>query len=405
MERLMLGRALYFPTIDIHDRAWLRSAVLFWDEVQTIVPSSIKYPYNEEDTKICAQEGYLRPLRCDLYQDILEDLGKRVLSLMDEPEWLQSSIYRGSGEPSERALMQAGKLGSMMKWQMEQIVGIDPDRMTPELKANFLQLGGLELLSADKLPSSLRGIMENLGFYRMHPGKLAREFRDLRRNTSGRDDGNWVMVNGRFAEIYMSALAALLSRKLEISPLTNKEPSSGVNLRCLIDDVAATGPTATRGALVSVVMEGLRVDPETPIQKLLAFRRSQKDQLAELSGKFDSLKGSIEKSTDGGEIEDKAKRIFDNEIRPALGKLKKELNDQAIGSAWEGFQVASTFSLGPSAALWATGFSAPVILGVGAFITAVGIGIKSHLARSKTRAASPYTYLMDIERKFSLPDY
>ena len=90
-------------------------------------------------------------------------------------------------------------------------------------------------------------------------------------------------------------------------------------------------------------MEGLRVDPETPILKLLKFRRGRQDQLAELSGKFDSLKNSIEKSADGPEIESKAKRVFENEVRPALAKLKNELKDQAIGSAWEGFQTAATF--------------------------------------------------------------
>jgi hypothetical protein len=201
----------------------------------------------------------------------------------------------------------------------------------------------------------------------------------------------------------MSALAALLAREIDVSPLTNEESASGVNLRCLIDDVTASGPTAARGALVSVVMKGLRVDPETPIQKLLNFRRVRRDQLAELSGKFDALKSSIEKSAGGREIESEAKRVFKNEIRPALSKLKIELKNQTIGSAWEGFQTAVTFSAVPSTALWATGFSAPVVLGVGAFITAAGIGIKSYLGRSKARAASPYTYLLDIERKFSLP--
>jgi hypothetical protein len=73
--------------IDICDANWLRAAVLFWCEIQTIAPTSIRSPYREDDTKICEQEGYLRPLRCDLHQDVLEALGKRVLKLMEKPEW------------------------------------------------------------------------------------------------------------------------------------------------------------------------------------------------------------------------------------------------------------------------------------------------------------------------------
>lgn len=399
----MLGTALYYPHIDIRDAHWLRSAVLFWDEIQTIAPTSIQNPYHEDDTKICEQEGYLGPLRCDLHQDVLEALGKRVLKLMEEPEWARSISRGRSGGPSQDALMHADKLGSEIRWQMEDMMGIHPDKMPSELRTLFIQFGGLELLSVGKLPPNFRRMMKDFDFYRIHPEKLAHELRDLHRRRHIHDESDWIVVDGRFAEIYMSALAALLAREVEVSPLTNEESSSGVNLRCLIEHVTASGPTAARGALVSVVMEGLRVNPETPIQQLLAFRRRRRDQLAELSGKFDVLKRSIEKSADGREIESNAKRIFENEVRPALAKLKKELKDQAIGSAWDGFQTAATFSAVPSTALWATGFSAPVALGASAFITAAGIGIKSYLGRSKTRAASPYTYLLDVERKFSLP--
>ena len=48
-----------YPYIDIRDANWLRSAVLFWDEIQTIAPTSIHNPYHEADTKIREREGYL----------------------------------------------------------------------------------------------------------------------------------------------------------------------------------------------------------------------------------------------------------------------------------------------------------------------------------------------------------
>lgn len=34
----MAQTILYYPTIDIHDGAWLRNAILYWDEVSSIVP-------------------------------------------------------------------------------------------------------------------------------------------------------------------------------------------------------------------------------------------------------------------------------------------------------------------------------------------------------------------------------
>lgn len=34
--------ALYYPTIDICDEAWLKNAYLFWDGIRTIVPQSLE---------------------------------------------------------------------------------------------------------------------------------------------------------------------------------------------------------------------------------------------------------------------------------------------------------------------------------------------------------------------------
>ena len=31
-------RALYYPTIDISNEEWLKTAILYWDEINTIVP-------------------------------------------------------------------------------------------------------------------------------------------------------------------------------------------------------------------------------------------------------------------------------------------------------------------------------------------------------------------------------
>lgn len=395
----MLGTALYYPHIDIHDTGWLRSAMLFWDEIQTIAPTSIEEPYQSADTKLCAKEGYLQPLRCDLHEDVLSDLGSRVLKLMDEPKWTRSVRGQLDG-PMEHALMHADKLSFEIMQRLDDSIGMHPDKMAPEFRALFAGPLGLAMLSGKKMHPRLRRNLEDTFGYRIHPRKMSRE---LRTQYEMYGDNDWLFVDRQFAEIYMSALAALLAKEVDVSPLTNEERSSGVNLRCLGNDITSDGPNAARGALVSVVMEGLRIDPDTPIAEILKFRQKKKDQLAELSGKFDTLKKSIEKSEEGREIAINAKRVFENEIRPALGKLKTELKNQTIQSAWSGFQTASTFSAVPSTALWVTGVSAPVALGIGAFITAAGIGIKSYLARSKARSASPYTYLLDVEKKFRIP--
>jgi hypothetical protein len=356
----MFGTGLYYPYIDIHDGAWLRSAILFWDEIQTIVPSTISRPYQEADTKTCEDEGYLRPLRCDLHGDLLNQLGRRIINLVQKPGGLQIS----SQDPNETALINAQKFGHSLRDEIE-LARLHPAKLSPELRALF-------------------------------PGEP----------NVGAGETEWLLVNSNFANVYMAALAATLAKEIDVSPLTNEEASLGINLRCLIDDVAQAGEGAAKGALLTVVMEGLRIDPETRIGKLIAFRRSRGTQLAEMSAAFDQLESTIKESEDKNELTEKAQRAFNSNVRPKLEKLKDELLGQSIQSVWEEFYRAITVTLpGGSALAHFTSWTAPVLLGAGAFLTLADVGIKSYFARRRARAASPYTYLLDIERKFSLPRY
>ena len=288
--------------------------------------------------------------------------------------------------------MHADKLEHAIKKRISEVVGMHPDKMSPEIRSHFIQSGGLAMIAKEGRPTVSRQRMRE---------RLPGEMPD---SLSSEDEQDWIIVNGKFADVYMSALAALLAKELELSPLTNEEPSSGVNLQCLIEDVASSSPTAATGALISVVMKGLRVDPETPIKRLLAFRRSRANQLAELSGIFDDLKREIEKSSSPRKLEETATKIYENKISPGLDKLKRDLAGETIQSVWEGVQRAMTVSAPAGGMLAATtGFSGSMLLGAGAFITLTDVGIKSYLARAKARSSSPYTYLFDIEKKFSLP--
>jgi len=88
----MNGSALYYPNIDVRDPAWLRSTLLYWDDIYTIVPRAIETPYETEDTKICAKEGQLRPLYCDDHPEVIKRLSERGLVLV-KPTALAASNH------------------------------------------------------------------------------------------------------------------------------------------------------------------------------------------------------------------------------------------------------------------------------------------------------------------------
>src|SRR5262245_66449474 len=56
----MATTALYYPWIDPRNRAMLATAILYWDKLYTIVPSSIRNPYELQHTRVAEQLGFLR---------------------------------------------------------------------------------------------------------------------------------------------------------------------------------------------------------------------------------------------------------------------------------------------------------------------------------------------------------
>lgn len=402
----MLGSALYFPHIDIHDPAWLRSAILFWDEIQTIAPSAIEEPYQNEDTRICQAEGYLRPLRCDLHPHVIEDLGRKILRFGD---WENDNWWRANRieNPVFKSALQADEITSELEDAFHE-VGMHPEKMTPEIRELVVKFG-LSKMYCGKLPPSTHRIFRHLETAQMHPEKMPRVMRDLfSEDQSVSRDEKWFLVDSRFADAYMSALAAQLSQQLAMSPLTSYERAQGMSFRFMFDDVVDASPDNASGAMVGVVMRGLRVDASVPVEKLLKFRQSRKDQYLDFAGKISELS---EKLSDAGEVEgeevfERAQKAYDRDIEPSLRALKRELSNQSISTVWAGAYRAITISVPSAGALaYFTGLTGPALLGAGAALAAADIGVRGYLAGQKTRAGNPFSYLHDIEANFGLPDF
>ena len=403
----MLGTALYFPHIDIHDPAWLRSAILFWDEIQTIAPSAIEDPYQNEDTRICHTEGYLRPLRCDLHPHVIEDLGRKIMRLgyhENDNFWFANT----TNNPVFQSVQQADEI----KWELEdafQEVGMHPSKMSPEVREIALQFG-LSRMHGGKIPSNVRHLFRDLEMARIHPEKIPRIMRDLLESGQHRSsrDGEWLLVDSRFADAYMSALAAQLSKQLTISPLTSHQRAQGMSFRFMFDDVVDSSPENAAGAMIGVVMRGLKVDASVPVSKLLKFREKRKDQYLDFAGKISGLSETLSgaEGVEGEELFARAQKVYDRDVEPSLRALKRELKNESISTAWAGAYRAITISVPSAGALaYFTGLAGPALLGAGAALAAADVGVRGYLANQKARASNPFSYLHDINANFGLPEF
>jgi hypothetical protein len=80
------SQALYYPWIDIQDEAWLKTSLLYWDTVRTIVPESIQAPYSSETSRALEGAGFLVPLRVHSRMEEIEELTDDALTYLNTTE-------------------------------------------------------------------------------------------------------------------------------------------------------------------------------------------------------------------------------------------------------------------------------------------------------------------------------
>jgi hypothetical protein len=364
----MRGHALVYPHIDIADRFWLRSAILFFEGMRTISTSEISDPYRSEDTKILAEIGYLSPLNCDLDQEILRRVGEKLLSVLTHEDmgFLYYSNDRFVDE-DELARMHPSKIAFVLRAQLQRF-------------GTAIAYSGPQTLF-----EAARGY---------DPGKF--------KNLSRRKET---------AFAYIAALASEFAEKENLVPLCRDYTSLDFSTRAQIDhflrsnidsDDKVAGPTLQKGAIINIVFENLKIDPDVPVEKIFLFKQRKADHFLELRATIDELEAKISQSSDGRELVANARALYHSKIHKKLSDLKGDLKDSNISSVFEGFIKMSTVSI-PSGSLLATfgGFPPSMLLGAGAFITLCDITVRASFARRKILRNSYVRYLFEIEEKFS----
>lgn len=405
----MLKSALYYPNIDIDDPCWLRSTLLFWDDIQTIAPSAIKMPYRNEDTRICFEEGVVQPLHCDLHPKIIDELGSKILGMMNEKDTFLSALRRtGTGaSPTVDAIHSTADLATDVEHLVFDVTGMHPRKMSPALRDIVLRIGLARMESGDHSPV-FREIFQHIARSRLHPEKIPYYLRDMLDHERMSDaDGDWLLVDSRFAAAYMAALASKLALQLELSPLTPYTDAHGTSFRFMFDDVVDNSRQNAEGVLLNLTMRGITIDPATPIQNLLRFKRQHRDQYLELKDQIGELSESINRKSEEGPnaILAEAKRLYATKIERGLRQLKQGLEHNSIAAVWGGAFTAATVSTSSSALDVIGGLSEPVLLGAAASIAVMGIGVSSYLVGRKLRISNPYSYLHDVKANFGLPDF
>jgi hypothetical protein len=258
-------------------------------------------------------------------------------------------------------------------------------------------------------------------FISMYPEKLPYKIQDMLRESLG-NEGGWISVDKKFANFYMTLLATHLSEKHGIALLTDSASNSRLanvarldgNLSLYsigYDDIRRHGRprrmylerdrSLAQAMLADLIIEGIQIDPDTPVNKIIAFRNKFQNELGHFRTKIAELTNEI--SIDQP-LEALRQNIYDkylNEVKPAIESLRKGLKDNLIRSVTDNFLKISSFSIPTtSISLALLGLSIPYALLAGTGISLTANSVRYNVDKAQKLRENPYTYLLKAQKEF-----
>ncbi len=349
---MVSSRALYYPTIDIQDEEWLKTAYLFWDNLSTIVPESMEgHAYNNYTSQYLEREGYLQPIIVNPDSDVVKKLVRTVKKYAETNE-------------GQACLNNAAQ---------------DDMQYNPYID-------------------------ERSQFY-LHHEKLPLEIQQLIADKLG-DDG-WARVSDNFANYYMTLLANAIASKRSMTLLTSSTAHANLTAKCSEDAAKRLYTTASRrektkdsqSMLVKMIIDGIKINPLTSFEDLKTFKEHHLDELNNFRNGLDEITElNLPEGIDYEGMVQVVKDIYDRKVLLPYNALKAALSGSRINFL---SNVASLTFTGITTTYLETivELTQPqqLLVGTGIFMTIKGI--KEYRNKKAIKRSSNMSYLLSINRE------
>lgn len=369
----MFESALYYPTIDIHNERSLKSAALFWDKIETIVPESEERPYRRRSTRILHENNILFAHKVNPFSDDVRGIEENVIQFMETPEGKKSFI-----KPRNRSVVSIASRRHLAGEFRYDDVGMKREHLEHRLHERYKDF----YIHVQKLPMLLR---ERLGI------------RD--------DEDGYVWASQGFMGFYMTLLANRICQNNRLSLLTDRENQNNFSNRILKDGLTPAGQRAReqrmkRGVMYQVIMDDIKIDPSTTMEMIVKYKKDRRHELELFRDKMDKLTAFDVEGKSAKDIEHEIWSIYMGQVKPAMDGVKATLKEAGIN--------------------WRTGLGTcvftgliPAVLGFGSDLkTNIAIGASECIGLAITTIpyvwkrmevkGSPYSYLMKMDKQLSV---
>lgn len=325
--------ALYHPWIDPDDASLLKTAALYWDEIRTIAPESMREPYAGESSSEAYREGFLKP--------------RHVSPECREVVQASAEFASDVGSKAIRAEVRRARSASGP-------YGREPVTLHPKKLSSQLQ----QALFSD-FPQ------QPDGFYRVGEG---------------------------FATAYMSRLAAVVAEADRLSPLTDVETSQGVVVDRHVEVAAEELAKAADGELARLTLQAIGIRPEVPLLRILRFRDAHREKLDRFRRHVRRLCRGIAKPGSAQRSQHELEGLVRDEVQPGLDELRAKLREHSVAFGVSALDVTQACTVG----LLGSGFS-DWLYGVAGGVVSLAISTyRARREKKALLEENPLSYLLEV---------
>lgn len=367
----MFESALYYPTIDIHNEAWLKSAALFWDRIETIVPESEERPYRKRSTRFLQDEGILFAHRVNPFSEEVRGLEQDVIKFMDTPEGKKSFI-----KPWRRPAMSIAnsRRGEGLMCDRPQMLREHYEHKLMDTYRDFY-------IHVEKLPMMLR---DRLGLQEIEDG--------------------YVWANRGFMSFYMTLLSNRICQNNRMALLTDRVYQNNLSNRILADglnsvDGRRNKRNEKRGMMYQIIIDDIKVDSQTPMETIVRYKRERRYELASFRAEMDRLLAFDTDGMNEKDLKHEVQGIYLRQVLPTIDALKSTLKDARInwvtglGTCVMTGMIPAIMGLGPDTK---TNVAIGLCEGLGLALTSL-----PYLLKRSDCESSPYSYLIKMNKELS----
>ena len=368
----MFESALYYPTIDIHNERWLKSAVLFWDRIETIVPESEDHPYRRRSTRILQEEGFLFPRIVNPFCEEVSGLEQDVIRFMDTPE---------------------GKKSFIKPWGVSAVSMANRRYLTEDREYNDDRRRAY-------LTDKMSGIYRD--FY-IHVEKLPMMLRE--RLAGHVNEDGYVWASRGFMSFYMTLLANRICQNNRLALLTDKVNQNNLSNKILIEGLTPAGQRTReqkmkRGMMYQIIMDDIKIAPDTRMETIVQYKKDRRHELALFRAEMDRLTAFDIEGMDAKDIEHEIWSIYTKQVKPAIDGVKATLKDSGI-NWWSGLGTCVFTGLIPAVLGFGTDMKTNIAIGAS---ECLGLALTTvpYVRKRMELSGSPYSYLVKLDRHLSV---